>query len=83
MGATRVYETQFQKQESKIFAFLESSAIIPLISQETNSKLRENLPIIKPLPGGFIIFIGAFGEASFELFRVPDESHNPEELSDI
>ena len=44
MGATRVYEAQFQMQESKIFAFPVSSAIIPLISQETNRSKEEKSP---------------------------------------
>ena len=40
MGARRVYETSFQRQESKIFAFLESYAILNVFSQETSLSVK-------------------------------------------
>lgn len=71
-------------KSSKKFAFLLSFAILISISQETNVCLgREISQIIKPPARGFIIFIRACGSASFELFRVLDESHIHKGRGDI
>ena len=55
----------------------------PDLARDQSTVRREISQIIKPLAGGFIIFIGACGSASFELFRVPDESHTHKGRRDI